>query len=291
MENIDKLANIDAIANAIKNNSKDDFFFVPWIGRNYKEGLKGKKVLVVGASHYCNHTNICFCSHDNSDCKYLDNGSCGKGCKNFLDCTTSGKNRGNSKLYDDDCKWMKRDEEHSCLYNKLCYLIKKNSHDIIKKLSSTTLDEVCNFLDPNCEDNVSYTRFTNFCTRFFYKELTNEIEPKYNFWSHIAFVNYAQNFQPASTGNKFENSDFEAFKKYLEVLKPDIVIVWGCALGGELEKQEFKKEAKFYGYNWANKGIQFVNSYHPSYGGFEDNVRLEEALDKAFQEASKVTNG
>ena len=88
-----------------------------------------------------------------------------------------------------------------------------------------------------------------------------------------------------------KKSDFEAFKKYLEVLKPDIVIVWGCALGGELEKRGFKKEAKFYGYNWADKGIQFVNSYHPSYGGFEDKGSLEKALDKAFQEASKGTNG
>ena len=52
-----------------------------------------------------------------------------------------------------------------------------------------------------------------------------------------------------------------------------------------------KKEAKFYGYNWVNKGIQFVNSYHPSYGGFEDNGHLKAALDKAFQEASKGTNG
>lgn len=121
--------------------------------------------------------------------------------------------------------------------------------------------------------------------------MTNKIEHKYNFWSHIAFVNYAQNFQPASTGNKFKKSDFEAFKKYLEVLKPDIVIVWGCALGGELEKRGFKKVAKFNGYNWADKGIQFVNSYHPSYGGFEDKGSLEKALEKAFQEASKVTNG
>ena len=40
-----------------------------------------------------------------------------------------------------------------------------------------------------------------------------------------------------------------------------------------------------------NKGIQFVNSYHPSYGGFEDNGHLKAALDKAFQEASKGTNG
>ena len=58
MENIDKIANIDAIANAIKNNSEDGFFFVPWIGKNYDKGLKESKVLVVGASHYCNHTSV-----------------------------------------------------------------------------------------------------------------------------------------------------------------------------------------------------------------------------------------
>ena len=38
MENIDKIANIDAIANAIKNNSEDGFFFVPWIGKKYGAG-------------------------------------------------------------------------------------------------------------------------------------------------------------------------------------------------------------------------------------------------------------
>lgn len=37
--------------------------------------------------------------------------------------------------------------------------------------------------------------------------------------------------------------------------------------------------------------MQFVNSYHPSYSGFKDNERLKEALNTAFQEASKVTNG
>lgn len=74
-------------------------------------------------------------------------------------------------------------------------------------------------------------------------------------------------------------------------MKPDIVIVWGCDLGGELEKKGFKVNAENNGYNWTNKGIQFVNSYHPSYGGFEDNGHLKAALDKAFQEASKGTNG
>lgn len=289
MENIDKIANIDAIANAIKNNSEDGFFFVPWIGKNYDKGLKESKVLVVGASHYCNHSNICIHPYNNKDCSnYNCQNKCNLGCDYFLDCTSE-----NTKRYNDYCAWMKK-EEYSKNYEILCNEIDEKICDckmIFEKLKSTTLGEICNFLDPNYEDNVSYTRFTDFCTRYFYKELTNEIDSKNNFWSHIAFVNYAQNFQPASTGNKFKKSDFEAFKKYLEVLKPDIVIVWGCALGGELEKQEFKKEAKFYGYNWENEGMQFVNSYHPSYSGFKDNGRLKEALDKAFQEASKGTNG
>ena len=289
MENIQSIANIEKIADTIKNNSEDGFFFVPWIGKNYDNGLKGSKILVVGASHYCNHSNVCIHPDNNKDCSnYNCQNKCNLGCDYFLDCTSE-----NTKRYNDYCAWMKK-EEYSKNYEILCNEIDEKICDckmIFEKLKSTTLGEICNFLDPNYEDNVSYTRFTDFCTRYFYKELTNEIDSKNNFWSHIAFVNYAQNFQPASTGNKFKKSDFEAFKKYLEVLKPDIVIVWGCAVGGELEKQEFKKEAKFYGYNWENEGIQFVNSYHPSYSGFKDNERLKEALNTAFQEASKVTNG
>lgn len=130
-----------------------------------------------------------------------------------------------------------------------------------------------------------------FCIRYFDKDLTNEIEPKYDLWSHIAFVNYAQNFQPNPTGNLFQEDDLNAFNKYIELLKPNVVIVWGCDLGGELEKKGFKVNAENNGYNWTKDGIQFVNSYHPSYSGFKDNGRLKEALDKAFQEASKVTNG
>lgn len=289
MENIESIANIEKIAYTIKN-SDDGFFFVPWIGKNYDKGLKGKRVLVVGASHFCNHSNVCIHPNDNKICSNsYDMNKCILGCEYFQDCTG-----GNTKDYNDKCIWMKKNDYYSDEHKKLCGVIGEkigDSNMISEKLNSTTLGEICNFLDPNYENNVSYTRFTDFCTRYFYKELTNEIDSKNNFWSHIAFVNYAQNFQPASTGNKFKKSDFEAFKKYLEVLKPDIVIVWGCSLGGELEKQEFKKEANFYGYNWTNKEIQFVNSYHPSYRGFEDNERLKEALNIAFQEASKATKG
>lgn len=293
MENIDKIANIDAIANAIKNNNEDGFFFVPWIGRNYKEGLKGKKVLVVGASHYCNHSNVCIHPYNNKDCSnYNCLNRCNLGCDYFLDCTS-----GNTKRYNKDCAWMKK-KEYSKSYEILCKAIDEKTGDckiIFEKLKSTTIGEVCNFLDVEWEDNNSFKRFSRFCTEYFFKDQDNkEEEYRSQLWSHIAFVNYAQNFQPKSKGNYFQLDDFNSFKKYIEMLiklelKPDVVIVWGCDLGKELKKREFKPDDD--GYNWENEGIQFVNTYHPSYGGFKDKGCLENALNFAFQEASKVTNG
>lgn len=289
MENITEIANIDAIANAI-DNSNEGFFFVPWIGKNYKKGLNEKKVLVVGASHYCNHSNICTHSEYNNVCSNFDETvQCRLGCNHFQECTG-----GKTKDYNDYCPWMKKDG-YSKNYEDLCQAIETKTDDckmIFEKLKSTTIGEVCDFLDSKCKDSKSFKNFSKFCTDYFFKDQDNK-EEKYRskLWSHIAFVNYAQNFQPNSTGNHFFESDFNSFKKYIELLKPDVVIVWGCALGGELEKKGFKVNAENNGYNWTNDGIQFVNSYHPSYSGFKDNKRLKEALNTAFQEASKVTNG
>lgn len=293
MEDIKNIAYIDAIAKAIEKNIDEDFFFVPWIGKKYGAGdekvLKGKKVLVVGASHYCNHSNICIHPYNNKDCSnYNCLNRCNLGCDYFLDCTS-----GNTKRYNKDCAWMKK-EEYSKSYEILGKDIDKisNCNPIFERLNSTSLGEICDFLDSKCKDSKSFKNFSTFCTEYLFNDQDNK-EEKYRskLWSHIAFVNYAQNFQPNSTGNHFFESDYNSFKKYIELLKPDVVIVWGCALGGELEKKGFKVNAENNGYNWTKDGIQFVNSYHPSYSGFKDNGRLKEALDKAFQEASKGTNG
>ena len=50
-----EVGNVAEIVNAMDNND-GSFFFVPWIGKEYETGLLGKKVLIVGVSHYCNHT-------------------------------------------------------------------------------------------------------------------------------------------------------------------------------------------------------------------------------------------
>ena len=293
MDNIKSIANIEKIAYTIKN-SDDGFFFVPWIGKNYDKGLKGKRVLVVGASHYCNHSNVCIHPNDNKICSNsYDMNKCILGCEYFQDCTG-----GKTKEYNDKCSWMKP-EDYSKSYEILCKDIDKisNCNPIFEKLNSTTLGEVCNFLDTEWGVNNSFEKFSKFCIEYFFEDKCNkEKEYRNQLWSHIAFVNYAQNFQPKSTGNYFQPDDYNSFKKYIEILnelelKPNVVIVWGCDLGGELEKKGFKVNAENDGYNWTNDGIQFVNSYHPSYSGFKDNGSLEEALDKAFQEVSKVTNG
>lgn len=301
MENITEIANIDAIVKAIIDNNDEGFFFIPWIGKNYEDGLKvkkvkkGKKVLVVGASHYCNHSNICTHSEYNNVCSNFDKTvQCRLGCNHFQECTG-----GKTKDYDDYCPWMKKDV-YSKNYEDLCQAIDTKTDDckmIFEKLKSTTLGEVCNFLDTEWGDNNSFEKFSKFCIEYFLEDKCNkEKEYRNQLWSHIAFVNYAQNFQPKSTGNYFQPDDFSSFKKYIEILnelglKPNVVIVWGCDLGGELEKKGFKVNAENNGYNWTKDEIQFVNSYHPSYSGFRDNGGLKNALNTAFQEASKVTNG
>ena len=45
-------------------------FFTPFVGRNYKKGINGKKVLVIGASFYCDNTECPFFTHCTSvECK------------------------------------------------------------------------------------------------------------------------------------------------------------------------------------------------------------------------------
>lgn len=277
MGNRDFFLDIKEIVNVI--NKDNDFFFFPWIGKNYVEGLKEKKVLVVGASHYCNHSNVCIHPYNNKACSNFNCfNRCNLGCDFFHDCTN-----GNTRIYNAYCPWMKK-EEYSKSYETLCTEISKSSDNngILEKLNSTTIGEVCNFLDPKFEDNKSFKMFTKFCYQYFNKKPINEIGYKIELWSHIAFVNYAQNFQPKSTGNRFLKTDYESFKAYIKMLKPEVVIIWGCALGDELKNRGLKKETKNNDYNWENDGIRYVNSYHPSYGGFKDNGRLKDALDIAF---------
>lgn len=277
MELMDKFANIDRIVSSIQDNDSNGFFFIPWIGCNYEEGLRGKKVLVVGASHYCVHSNLCKNPNNNNECSNFNSDkTCLLGCSNFQKCTVEHS----ASECDDLCSYMKT-ECHSELYTRLCKDIEINlkCHQIRNRLKSTTLDEVCSFLDPCCYDNYSFSKFTNFNKRYF--DCEKEV-----LWKNIAFVNYAQNFQQYSTGNSFVDSDYEAFKLYVELLNPDVVIVWGD-VGNELYNCKFKKNAKFHGYIWENKDVIYIHTYHPSYSGYEHGGNLKSAMNRVFKTSNK----
>lgn len=273
MENIETIADIDKIVFAVRNNISDGFFFIPWVGKNYEEGLKGKRVLVVGASHYCNHSNFCKNSLANNACSNFYNKElCKLGCDNFQECTG-----GTTSKFNGLCKWMNL-TEYSSRYEYLCKLIDdklSGTKNITCKLESTTLGEVCNFLDQDCSNCYSFTKFTNFNEKYFGVD-------KEALWKHLAFANFAQNFQPASTGNSFVPSDYTAFNKYVELLKPNVVIVWGD-VGNELYNCEFKKDTYFYDYLWKDKDVTYIHTYHPSYSGYEHQGKLDQAMNKVFE--------
>lgn len=103
-------------------------FFNPFIGSEYQTGCKGKKVLILGASHYCTY-----------------NASSGFHCPYWEECT-SRKLRDSSK------------------FNENCAYYKNKSEQV--KLEDTTIDEITSFTDGD-NDNVSYANFFSFLGEYF----------------------------------------------------------------------------------------------------------------------------
>lgn len=241
-------------------------FFVPWCGDDYKNGLQGKKVLVIGASHNCPHSDLCSRKQDYRSCPNLNGSKCKLGCEYFEECT-SGKTREYAEL----CPNM---EYSTKLYTDIC-----NRKKISNNLCSTTIGEICDFIAGGV--NKAYTVFSNYLNNYFGTEC--------NIWDRIAFSNFAQNFQPNSTGNKFFDDDFPAFIQNIYDLAPDVVIVWGD-VGAYLHDFGFKAETESNApddYIWRRslftregiKNIIFLHSYHPSYGGYKHNGKLSESMD------------
>lgn len=261
--------------------TKDNFpFFIPWIGDYYKSGLyKGIKVLVIGASHYCTHSKECCFEIIPKLCKHSSGTECTLGCDHFYECTG-----GKSSKYNAECNFIKEDC-HTDLYYKKCHECDATyefNTTIEHTLRSTTIDEVCSYL---CgKDHKSYRIFTSSIQEFL--KIKND---KDYIWNHIAFANYAQNFQSSSTGNKFMDGDYEAFLENIEALNPGIVIVWG-AVGEDLKRKKFKINTDSDGYiwKWEERKITFLHSYHPSCSKYKDNGKLQKALEKAFGTEERI---
>ena len=59
-------------------------FFEPHIGSKYQVGIKGKKILVIGASFYCKTKECQYYNLCTSD-KYKDSSKCDNCCKDLKD--------------------------------------------------------------------------------------------------------------------------------------------------------------------------------------------------------------
>ena len=76
-------------------------FFKPFVGKDYEEGIKGKRILVYGASFYCNKT----------------------GCEFFKDCTSPEKK--DSSAYNTKCPEYAKKKDSMELSNEPSYAIEE----------------------------------------------------------------------------------------------------------------------------------------------------------------------
>lgn len=241
-------------------------FFLPWIGKDYYKGLIGMlRVLVIGASHHCPHR---------------------KDCPFFEECT-----RDRTRVYNSVCPFMDADE-YSALYPQECDRL---FPDIVSKLESCTIGEISLFLSGN--DNPTYRNFTynligffgerssQFSIDAFRSSKEEDVNNRNRYvWDRIAFANLAQNFQPASSGNHFEDSDLEAFYSYIYEMAPDVVILWGDA--GKFISENVLKADHQYNHVWTKsmktkdglKEIRFLNTYHPLASDYSKGDAHDDAM-------------
>ena len=211
-------------------------FFKPRIGKDYKKGLRqGKKVLVLGASHYCLHNQ---------------NNNTGFICPVWNLCTSLAI-------------------KDSSPYNLSCPYYKSSKNELERGLllEDSPSIEVDNYLEGG--DYISYSNFTDFMMEIF------GFNAPYEFWDKVAFYNYVQHFLPSQTTPRQTRADimnFEALLNVIKDLQPDIIIVWGVAVTNHFKhkyisnlvgKLEFRENSYFIDMNFEGKEYLFINPYHP----------------------------
>ena len=212
-------------------------FFNPYVGSEYKNGLFGsKKVLVLGASHYCTY-------NDKSEVF---------NCPVWEECT--------SMLKKDSSKF-----NNCCPYYENIGWIREYGI----KLEDSASTEIENFFDSPSQYK-TYDNFTKFISDYFGLTDVKEL------WSRLAFVNYVQYFLPTVNTPKLNKDDivnFEAFLEILDELQPDIIIAWGSKITnhfkldkiqGMVEWLHKRDNDYFWDLIYNEKKYIIINSWHPS---------------------------
>lgn len=216
-------------------------FFKPYVGTLYSSGLiDNKKVLILGASHYCTHS-----PNSKNNSKKFD-------CPVWEDCTS--KKKRDSSIYDLCCPYY----IVNGWYDKYPNISLRNSAAI----------EINNYLE-NEEEYPTYNNFTRFLI-----DIYNLPNPQY-VWERVAFVNYVQFFLPDQDTPDLTETDipfFEVFLEYFDELNPDIVIIWGTKITNHfhhtyikpfVKRLERRENPYFWDMEYKGKQCTIINPYHP----------------------------
>lgn len=211
-------------------------FFNPFVGSNYKNGLvNGKKVLVLGASHYCLYG-------PNSEIY---------NCPVWEECT-SVETRDSSK-FDLCCPY----------YESIGWYIQ---YEYVK-LSNSPRIEIENFISDG--GYVSYDNFTHCLLNLLHFPDVKSL------WERLSFVNYVQHFLPTPTTPTLTKEDigcFESLIEYIDQLKPDIIVIWSTKttnhfdhryIQTKVDRLEVRDDNYFWDYENNGHKCLTVNSYHP----------------------------
>ena len=231
-------------------------FFNPRVGTHYQKGfINGKKVLVLGASHYC----------------LLNSPEKGFVCPVWEECTS-------------------REIRDSSKFNTCCPAYEANGwiKEYGVKLEDSAQIEVDIFFDAPSSYK-TYSNFTNFIIDYFGFIDAEEV------WDRLAFVNYVQYFLPTTATPSFDEGDiknFEAFLQTLQELHPDIIIVWGTKTRDHLKKSyiqnmvdklTMRENNYFWDLDYKGKSYIIVNCWHPS-----DYFRWHGSLDNFYKALKEV---
>lgn len=170
--------------------------FKPWIGENYEgSGFLGKKLLIIGESHYC-------------------------------------KDEGNRNA---ECNKMWAHNGSRCSFNCMNESCHSMTDDLIRneylpyRLGLDTLPRT----DANGKA-INYNHLkTHLCFERNVLGHETSSHETLSFWNSVAFYNYMQHAQsgPCKSLEHNDRESYEiAFKEVIETLRPNYIVIWGTRL-------------------------------------------------------------
>ena len=209
-------------------------FFEPWVGEKYENGFNGKKVLAVGASHYCDK-DLFLCSYRK-------------------DCLQCSKKFAMEKL----CPHPEISEqpEYNYLSTRMCIEYLFNCGPTLER------------------HLMVYNYFHSAVVGRQKGDTVSDPSERKEFWNSVAFFNFYQNYMLRACQSGYDDEKAKSFidplKRVIKTLSPDIVFFWGANVERILKAnlqlvdadEEFKSFIYFYEFEGKNIVVMFQD--HPT---------------------------